>query len=133
MAGMQSQIYYGLETDRPRFSPAGRSMTSLHANPHAATTPGSAEGSRSHVSPSLLRLARGLFAGTSDCIVLLAVRDDGHVVCQRLNPAAERLLGRTAGECENRPVRDWLPPAEAEQLESHCRDCASSGRAVNYE
>src|SRR5438477_12295823 len=118
MAGMQSQTYYGLETDRPRYAPAGGSMTVLHANQHAATPPGSAEGRRYHFSPSLLRLARGLFERTSDCILLLAVRDDGQVVCEGLNPAAERILGRTAAEGADRPVREWLPPAEAQQLES---------------
>src|SRR5439155_25509006 len=83
----------------------GWSMTALRASPHANTSPGPAEGGRPHVSPSLLRLARGLFAATTDCIVLLNVHKDGQIVCEGLNPAAERVLARDAAECVGRPVR----------------------------
>ena len=108
-------------------------MTALHANSHAANLPGTAEGHRFAFPPSLMRLARGLFEGTSDCILLLAVRDGGHVICQGLNPAAERGLRRTAAECVDRRVGEWLPSAEAQQLEDRCRECVASGRAVTYE
>jgi len=108
-------------------------MTTLDASPHAANSPGDAEGRRSHVSPSLLRLARGLFEGTSDCIALLAVREGGQVVCEALNPAAEQVLGRRSADYADRPVREWLQPDEAERVERHCRECIASARPVNYE
>jgi PAS domain S-box-containing protein len=108
-------------------------MTAIHSCPQAATTPGAAEGRDPHVSPSLLRIARGLFEGTSDCIALLFVREDGQVVCQGLNPAAERVLDRTTADYVDRPIREWLRPEEAEQVERHCRECVASGRRVNYE
>jgi PAS domain S-box-containing protein len=108
-------------------------MTALHASPHAANLPSAAEGSRTSYSPSLLRLARGLFKGTSDWIALMVVRKDGQIVCQGLNPAAECVLGRTADETADRPVGEWLEPDEVERVERYCRECVASGRRVNYE
>jgi PAS domain S-box-containing protein len=80
-----------------------------------------------------LRLARALFDGTSDCIAALVVREDGQIVCEALNPAAERALGTNATEVVDRPVADWLQPDEADRVERHCRECVASRKRVNYE
>lgn len=75
----------------------------------------------------------GLFASFEDCIVFTDVGEDGSLTVASINPAMERLCGKSDAEVRGKCKPDLFPAALGERLEAYDRECIASGLPLNCE
>lgn len=79
---------------------------------------------------------RSLYTGTDVAITLIDVTDSGEFVIAGINPALERMSGRSEESVRGKQLTELDPPANPEvvaETEGHCRRCMETGEVVKYE
>ena len=76
--------------------------------------------------------ANAYFDLSPEYLMLVRVRDDGSVLFEDINPAAEAVFGRGRGELAGLAIGAILSPDSARDIEHYARACVATGRTQTY-
>ncbi len=76
--------------------------------------------------------ASAYFDLSPEYLMLVRVKDDGAILFEDINPAAEAVFGRRRGELAGRAIGEILSPESTRDVECYARACVGTGQMQTY-